>query len=383
MTLQEIAEDTGQIAPFHLRTKLTSLPANLASSAWFAYATLFLLQFKVVYGMWFFRDMPAGDTSSYFTYSAFFHNTFRDEIAWSPLYTMFYGSLLNFSHDAYIVTILHRLIIIFIVSLFVLALMRRLLPPSIAWLIAVWWVITPVNFDLLYEVHLFGTIPTLIVYLVALHKPNMWMRGLALGLFLLSAFLMRNELFIATGLWFGICLIWEVYRARKQGLLAPLVYLRAYAAPAIFALIIVLFLYVRAQTQFPQLADVLSDKHTLNLCQIYSYNYQQRHSDWTKSPWTECQDLMSRVFGVPQPSMLDAFGRNPRAMLAYFAWNVRLFPDGIQVLLFNATAGSGQPDYIPRITNSLYALVLTIILLATLAIGGGAISLRSLVGSLD
>ncbi len=369
MTSDQTSDPSSRRNPFVLRTRVSSVLHSLATNAWFAYLTLFALQFKVVYGMWFFRDLTSGDTSAYFTYASIFHSTFRDQIAWSPLYTTFYGTLLNFSHDAYFVTILHRLIIIFAVSLLMLAVMRRLLPHSIAWLVTAWWVILPINFDALYEVHLFAVIPTLIVFLVALYKPTIWTRGAALGLFLLTSFLMRNEVFIATGLWFAACLIWEVYSARKQGARSLGVYLRAYALPVITVFVVVLLFYVRAQTQFPQLSAVLSEKHTLNVCQIYAYNYQQRHTDFTGSPWTQCQDLMTRVFGVPEPSMTEAIGRNPRAMLAYFAWNVRLIPDGLQVLLFNATSGTGQPDYVSHITGAWYALVLSLLLLVILIAG--------------
>ncbi len=369
MASQPVAENPNRSASIGLGQRLLAILQFLTTNVWFAYGMLFLLQFKVVYGMWFYRDLAYGDTSFYYSYGGIFYHSFLDKIIWSPLYTSFLGILMNFSHDAYVVTTVERLIIIFVVSLLLLALMRRLLPHSIAWLITAWWVILPGNFDALYEVHLFAVIPTLIILLVVLYKPNLWTRGLALGLFLLSAFLMRNELFIATGLWLVICVGWEVYRSRRDGALPALTYARAYVIPIILAFAVVVLFYLRADVQFPELSQKLEIKHTLNVCQIYAYNYQQRHTDWTESPWTQCQDLMMQVFKVPQPSMLEAIERNPRAMAAYFAWNVRLIPDGLQVLLFNATAGTGQPDYIPRITDSTYALVLDILVLVILLVG--------------
>ena len=353
-----------------LRTDLPAVLHRLASSAWFAYGTLVLLQFKVISGMWLYRDLPSGDTSGYFVAALSWHDTFRASIGWSPLYTLFYGSLLNFSPDAYFVSILHRLIIIFVCSVLVLALMRRLLPHSMAWLIAAWWVVIPVTFDTLYEVHLFAVIPTLIAYLVALYKPTIWARGAALGVFLLSAFLSRNEIFIATGLWVLICFVWEIYRARKQGVLRLRVYITAYGVPVILALIVVAGFYWRSTEQFPELGTMLREyKHALNICQIYAYNYQQRFTDWTGSPWTDCHDLMQRDFGKPLPSLMEAIRLNPPAMLDYFLWNAGLIPEGVQVLLFNAASGSGQPDYIPRITGSPYSLVLTILAFVIVVVG--------------
>jgi hypothetical protein len=136
--------------------------------AWFkqplaAYLLLFLVQFKVVWRMWEYRDLTFGDTSSYFVNAYYWFENFSVNILWSPLYTAFYGSLLYLSADIYWVTILHRLIIVFSVTMMVLALMRRLLPHSLAWLVGAWWAILPINFDTLYEVHLFATMPILAV----------------------------------------------------------------------------------------------------------------------------------------------------------------------------------------------------------------------------
>src|SRR5215831_13961236 len=96
---------------FRLRTKLYTVLQSLASSAWFAYGTLALLQFKVVFGMWFYRDLPQGDTAYYFANAARFYTATKTNIAWSPLYAVFYGTLLNFTDNAYAVTIAHRLVL--------------------------------------------------------------------------------------------------------------------------------------------------------------------------------------------------------------------------------------------------------------------------------
>lgn len=352
-----------------MASKLYNFFQRLSRDARFAYGSLFLLQLKVVWGMWLYRDLTFGDTASYFSMAVSWHHQFMAPVIWSPLYTGFYGSLLSLSPDAYFVTILHRLIIIFVSAILFLALMRRLLPHSIAWLIAAWWVILPVTFDTLYEVHLFSVIPTFIAYIIILYKPNMWTRGAALGVLLISAALSRNEIFIAVGLWGLSCFTWEIYWARKRGLQPILLYIRAYGTPLVLAMLVILFFQNRSSVQGEVLERGLSEKHTLNVCQIYAYNYQQRFSDWTKSPWTECQDLMMRDFGVPQPSMTEAIRLNPRAMLDYFLWNVRLIPEGVQVLLFNATSGYGQPDYIPRVTGSTYALVLSVLSIGVVVVG--------------
>lgn len=350
--------------------RLVAILERLASSTRFAYGTLLLLQLKVVWGMWLYRDLPWGDTGYYFARSLLWYTSFRGSIAWSPLYTGFYGSLMNLSPDAYFVTTLHRLIIIFVASTLVLALMRRLLPHSAAWLIAAWWVISPVTFDALYEVHLFAVIPTTLAYLVVLYKPTIWTRGAALGIFLVSGTLSRNEIMIAAGLWALLCLGWEIYQARKRGMLPVLTYLRAYGIPMLLAAILVGFFYWRATEQFPKLSEAMSNKHTRNVCQVYSFNYQQRDPSWSENPFASCSNIMMQHFGAPQPSMTEAIRLNPQAMLDFFQWNLHLIPDGIQVLLFNATSGTGQPDYITRITGSPYPTVLGMLAIAVVVVGG-------------
>jgi len=367
MTSADIADNLTTDQP---RMGLLAVLERLASSRWFAYGTLLLLQLKVVWGMWLYRDLTWGDTAYNFARSLLWYTSFRGPIVWSPLYTGFYGSLMNLSPDAYFVTTLHRLIILFVASTLVLALMRRLLPHSAAWLIAAWWVISPVTFDTLYEVHLFAVIPTTLAYLVALYKPTIWTRGAALGIFLVSGTLSRNEIMIAAGLWALLCFGYEVYRARKTGAQPLLTYLRAYGIPVLLAAILVGFFYWRATEQFPKLSEIMSNKHTRNMCQVYAYNYQQRHPEWTRNPFLFCNELMLQDFDVPQPSMTEAIRLNPQAMLDFFLWNLRLIPEGIQVLLFNATSGTGQPDYIPRITGSPYPLTLSILALGIIIAGG-------------
>lgn len=351
------------------QTGLLAILERLASSSLFAYGTLLLLQLKVVWGIWLYRDLSNGDTANYFAYAVVWHNNFQVPIHWSPLYTSFYGTLINLSSDAYFVTTLHRLIIVFVAAVLVLALMRRLIPHTAAWLVAAWWVVIPNTFDTIFEVHLFAIIPPLLAYLVVLYKPTIWTRGAALGIFVVSAFLNRNEFFIAVGMWALLCFGYEIYQARRNRAQTARIYLRAYGLPVLLAMMLVVFFYWRSSSQFPALADGISRKLTLNQCQVYAYNYQQRFSDWMKNPFLYCQELMLRDFGVPEPSTIEAIRRNPRAMLDFFLWNVRLIPAGIQMVLFNATSDNVSPDYISRIIESRWPLRLSILTLAVVGIG--------------
>lgn len=353
-----------------LRVKIIDYLHRLAGNAYFAYITILLLQIKVTWGMWRFRDLTSGDTTSYFAFAYQWFKTGSTPISWSPLYIWFYGSLLHLSSDAFVVTTLHRWLIVVILAVVVLALMRRLLPPELAWLMAAWWVILPIGFDALYEVHLFAVIPVLGAALLILGKPSPWRRGGALALMVAASFLMRNELLLASGLlaamlagaWF-----WNA-RYESAGLRLNFRAAASYVVPLIGTCLLVGYSY-RHATDAGSISENLERKHTLNICQTYAFGYQQRHSDFTKSAWTDCQVLMMRTYGEPEPTLMEALRRNPAAMMEHFLWNVSLIPDGLQVLLFNVSFGKVTPDYAP-VRRSLLALPCTFVILGIVVAGG-------------
>ena len=278
------------------------------------------------------------------------------------------GSLLHFSSDAFTVTTLHRYLIIFAASILVLALMRRLLPADIAWLATAWWVVLPINFNTLYEVHLFAVIPILWVAFRLSKRPSHWCRGEALACMLAASLLLRNELVLATGMLAAMFLGAALWSRRsghvdwrpRFGVLA------AYLVPLAGAGLLT-FYYCCHASDLSTLSAVLERKHTLNICQIYAFGYQQRHTDFQKSPWTDCQELMTRTYGKPQPSLAEALRRNPQAMMEHFLWNVRLIPYGLQVLLFNVSSGSVTPDYVPVRTSKLAWIFSGVVLLVAAA----------------
>ena len=155
----------------HLR-KLTGfirdLNQRLCESAAFAYATILVLQVKILSGFIRYPELSTFDTSSYFTMAYDWHQRGRTLLSWSPLYTSFYGAFFNLSDDAFVVTAAHRVAIVMILAALVLAFMRRLLPAGIAWLMTAWWVVMPINFHSLYEVHLFAVILVLAALLLSL-----------------------------------------------------------------------------------------------------------------------------------------------------------------------------------------------------------------------
>jgi hypothetical protein len=349
--------------PTRLRP-LAVVVIRILASAPVAYLAIVLLQLKVVWGMWWVKDLTSGDTSEYFLHGYRWYEKGANVIAWSPLYTTFYGSLLFLSRDAYVATLAHRLFIVFALALLVLTLMRRLLAPWAAWLVTAWWVVLPINYDTLYEVHLFVVVP-LVGALIVLTRPGPWRRGIALAAFLATTLLMRNEFLIATAGLAALCAAAEAHsrwRRQQRGSLTP------YLVPVLGAVALTCVFYARSSVKYPQLTDALRRKHNLNVCQIVAYGYQQRHTEWTPSPWTECQGLMVQLFDRPELSLGEAIRANPSAIWEHLLWNTRLIPGGVQLLLFNEISGSESPDYAPIRRGSSTAGLLSIAWLGLLAV---------------
>ena len=67
------------------------------------YALLALLFIRVSWGMWHVRDLTTGDTSSYYETALEFARGLTCNIAWSPLYTSYFGAFHWLNSDPYFV----------------------------------------------------------------------------------------------------------------------------------------------------------------------------------------------------------------------------------------------------------------------------------------
>jgi uncharacterized membrane protein YidH (DUF202 family) len=364
---------------FHaLTSALAVLREVFEKKASISYAIVLAVAAKCVWGMWLYRDLTTGDTSAYFVTANLWFERFATNIIWSPLYTTFYGEMLSATHSVYGATTLHRIVIVLAAALGVLALMRRLMAPGMALLIALWWTIMPINFDTLYEVHLFALLPMLVVLIVAGSATRSIHRGIILALLLGTTVLVRNETSIVLAIFAAFCAIEEVvqpYDAKPRTRAWWKERLVAYLAPLVVVLALIAACYVQSIVKYPRISASAEHKHTLNMCQVYAFGYSQRHPEFTASPWTECRPLMTETFGAELPSLFEMLKANPVATLAHFAWNASLVVNGFQVALFNAMSGSVNPDYAPVQSNQFHAAVLSVI--AGLVLLGGAWRLQS------
>src|SRR5271170_2260863 len=325
-----------------LINSLRALSERCSKSPAFSYVAILLLQLKLVWGYWDVRSIPGGDTSFYFTRAFEWFKEGKELITRSPLYKAYYGSFLHLTQNAIIVTLAHRMVLVFILAGLVLALMRRVFSPGLAWLLTAWWVVLPINFDAMYEIHLFGVIPMLVA-LVMIDGTTSWRNGVALASLLTGALLVRNELLLVLLPMAVIVAVAERSRRtssnkRRRSLLL------AYGLPSLLCILATAYFYKHA-VDARTLSQMMHSKQSENACQVFAFGYQQRHPDQNHWLWAECSHRMQQVFGNPGPTFIEAFEANPGGIMEHFLWNVRLLPGGLQLLLFGAMSGGATPDY--------------------------------------
>jgi hypothetical protein len=84
------------------------------------YTLLIVLFLRTIWGMWNARDLTTGDTSSYYMTALKFSHSFTCSIAWSPLYTSYFGAFHWLNSDPYFVVTAHRVVVLLLLGLFIL-----------------------------------------------------------------------------------------------------------------------------------------------------------------------------------------------------------------------------------------------------------------------
>lgn len=325
---------------------------------------------KVLWGYWN-RDLTFGDTAAYFVRAVTWHRFAQVDIVWSPLYTAYYGSWLWLTENAQWATLLHRVFLICVSTGLVAWVGMRTLPKLLALGLTFWWIALPIHYDTLYEVHLFGAIPALLMLAMAVSlRSERWRYPLVLGVAVLTTALVRNEYSILVAILLMAALR-DVWRARKErgGRSAAGVTGR-YLLCLVVAAVCVLFFYALSYSKGEYLKQEASTKHTLNMCQVYAFGYQQRHAEWTKNPWSECAGLMQETFRAAEPTLGQMIVANPTAVARHFLWNLQLSRAGVEVLLTNATWSENNPDYTPVLRQPLWPTLILAITLVVLVWGG-------------
>jgi hypothetical protein len=360
------------LVPSGLSTGQDDLAADQKPLLWVLVFCLFvmLLMVKVLWGYWE-RDLTLGDTSQYFTRAICWHEAGKNDFFWSPLYTAYYSLWLNVSKNAVIVTFLHRFGLIVMSTVLVAWIGLLSLPRVLAFLLVSWWLVLPIHYDTLYEVHLFSTLPVLALVIVSMSMTNNWRMPLIIGITLVTTILIRNEYVLALVVFVAVSFV-NLFRNRRRFswcLFRQTVF--RYAIVMIFVGLLVGFCYSVSYVKGSDAKGYSTFKHTLNMCQVYAFGYQQRNSSWKGNPWTECSELMTEKFGVPFPTLKEMLIANPGEVARHFLWNIGLTRAGFEVLLFNATSSTDNPDYLlveikPVWPSVLFSLTLIILISSTI-----------------
>lgn len=292
--------------------------------------------------------------------------------AYYPLYNVFWGSLKWIVSDPFAVTILHRVLIVIGTTLLLLAVFRRLLTPGIAWALALWWAVLPVNYDALYEIHLFGALAGLAIALVALRWSGLAGRATVFGLLLSSSLLVRNEYIVAAIVFGSIWLGYELWRLRK-GTAPPWRTLAAAGAIPLLAVAVLIGLVSWRNADRGSVFSQLREKHELALCQGYADGVWASGQVRAQNALAQCDVYTQADFGQRFPSLTQAIADNPGAMARHFGRNAALLPGGLEVGLFNSKFGSvsdaSNPDYIPIDRGSWLVLAGSIAIVLVIAAG--------------
>ncbi|MCE9565075.1 MAG: hypothetical protein K8U57_23840 [Planctomycetes bacterium] len=321
--------------------------ATAFESPWVAYGLIVALQLKLLWGLWAVADVVAGDLGYYYANAWRWHTTGHGNYAWSPLYTAFYSLFFSIDPDPNWANVAHRITIVMSIAVLALAVFRQLLPAAVAWLCAAWLVVNPIVYDAMYEVHLFALIPTLLSILLLSTARTPWRRGAGLGVLGITTVLCRNELSVAFGiLGLGLAVLeWRrIRRHEGAGLGRTLV---AYAVALSVAALACGFVYSRSSIRGEELAAEMQFKHTLPMRQMYATAYAARHPEWKLRGMTQGDALMTDTFGKPDPTLVEMMKANPKAVAEHWSWNTTLFPNGVELLLFNRASGAVHPDFFP------------------------------------
>lgn len=306
------------------------------------------------------KDLELGDTASYYLTAIGEADHLRLNPLWSPAYTVTLGLLHWVFNDAFDELLSVRIVAVIVIDLLLLTILRSVATAGIALGFTVAFAANPVFFDSIYSVHLFVVIFPLAALALSRRRDVAHYRIPIVIILLLGGLLARNE-YLALAVLFALyaLLVTCWGRMRKGGEPNVRASSPKWARRAIVVGVIILGGYLlllpfRSTYTVPDFQASSSQKHTLNVCQVYAY-YLTQAQDWQGSPWLDCQTVMRRDFGVAEPTLTEALRANPGAIVKFLRWNLKLLPSGIALGLTGHYSEGPNPDYVPQ-TTALYAL---------------------------
>ena len=316
-------------------------------------------------GVFTFRDLTSTDTELYYRASSTWLGQGLLTVDRAPLYAVLLAVARMVIDDATIVIPAHRVVAALALALAGHAFFRRLFPAPIALVLATWVALVPTQFDGLYEVHLVGAAACAITAWVATYGERRSARVSVLGLLLIFS-LIRSELLAAALAWAAACAFYELrVRCSNVAPASPGSVLLPYLVPPL-ALAVVLSVTFAAGGWAPRFR---TPKTTRHFCNAYALGVAEREGLPRRATWGACRRILQRDFGRADVGPFGALTASPRAMLGHFAWNLRLLPATLELLLWGATGAAQGSDYVLIPKGSLAARAASVVLIALVVAG--------------
>jgi hypothetical protein len=298
----------------------------LGNSTLFGYASLVVLQIKVLWGTWHSWDLPLWDGANYFIYGRQVASSFRfPPLDWSPLFAGYYAifHLLFAGAGPFAVYFAHRLTTLILVLVLLYALLKATLSPTIAWLLTAYWIVLPVGLTNHYVVHLFVLIPLLGASLMS-HSKSVYRNSIILVCLLLATFV-RSE-FVISFVIASVLLMLNDYTINRDKMLHIGQWLRLYM-PLLVVGVALIVLVIRSGPSHTPISRAWGA-----FMQHYAWGYQERHPEWNVDFWFKYGEAVQRSFGDAS-SLTEAALHNPLALVTHFLWNLRLLPGALLGIL--------------------------------------------------
>jgi hypothetical protein len=297
-------------------------------------------------GIWEYKDLEAGDTSSYFVNQIEWYKTLKVNPIWSPFDSIFGGSLNWVTDDPLAINMIIRLTSVAVMSVLVLNILRIIFNPFLAFFLALFWVFNPIVFDAMYQIHINSILVALLATYIFLQKEDYRNVILGISMMISAAVLSRNEYIVIV-----LGMVLTIFVATKKNAIS--LKSREKFLPkeqSVVAGLILTFttalLVFRSSINFNQASSMFSEKTKLNFCQVYADYVVRIEKNWNGSQWTECHGLLIDRFNNQNINLAEAFFSNPIAVIKMILWHFSLLPSTFEILITGKYSGLGNPDYI-------------------------------------
>src|SRR5882724_8506307 len=84
-----------------LSRRVLAWAESLVANPFFAYAAVILVQLKVIWDYWVYKDLIVGDTAYYYLDAAGWAHGLHENLSFSPLYDVYFGTILAAVRNVY------------------------------------------------------------------------------------------------------------------------------------------------------------------------------------------------------------------------------------------------------------------------------------------